>query len=90
MTRVDGLQLAERHAAGHRRTTNIAWLQSLRDQCSVGGAAFLLKQAVIMDSNVLVTIGSGSTTKFGGQIVELPYLDGIQHAAFPKPETSGR
>jgi hypothetical protein len=30
-----------------------------------------------------VTFGPGSMRKPGG-IVELPYLDGVQHAAFPE------
>jgi hypothetical protein len=32
----------------------------------------------------LVTFGTGSKRKPGG-VIELPYLDGVQHAAFPDP-----
>jgi protein gp37 len=71
------------------RPCDVAWLRSLRDQCAAAGMPFFLKQA---RSDELghpagvqrpVTTGPGSKRKAGG-IIELPYLDGVQHAAFPE------
>jgi protein gp37 len=77
------------------RPCDAAWLRSLRDQCDVAGVAFFLKQAVGDDSEPAyeddwerdhrthgLAIGTGSKRKAGG-VIELPYLDGVQHAAFP-------
>jgi hypothetical protein len=41
---------------------------------------YFLKQAVSGDG---IGAGSGSKRKPGG-VIELPYLDGVQHADFPK------
>jgi len=74
------------------RPCDVAWLRSLRDQCASAGVPFFLKQArgpsrenspgpdgVVRPS---VNHGLQSTSKPGG-VIELPYLDGAQHAAFP-------
>lgn len=54
---------------------------------------FFLKQAVDVGDEHFgvdsagrtqgITCGTGSRRKHGG-VVELPYLDGVQHAAFPE------
>lgn len=72
--------------SGHRaRACDVAWLRALRDQCAGTDTAFFLKQAVWRQP---ITIGIGSRTKGKGHnhgaIVELPYLDGVQHAALPE------
>lgn len=74
------------------RSCDIAWHRSLRDQCAAAGVPFFLKQAVETSSSVFdcdsqgrshgVTCGAGSKMK-SGKVVELPYLDNVQHAAFP-------
>jgi protein gp37 len=74
------------------RPCELAWLRSLRDQCEASGTAFFLKQAVRQRSFAVdyemngvchpVEIGTGAREK-GGNVIELPYLDGVQHAAFP-------
>lgn len=67
-------------SGSRRRTTNPIWLRSLRNQSMNFGAAFFLRQA---EPDVeLITIGNGSVAK--GPVVEAPYLDGVQHLAFPK------
>jgi protein gp37 len=73
------------------RFCDVAWLRSLRDQCASIGVPFFLKQAV-EDLGIAVTsqkiaehrlsFGAGSKRK-GKKLIELPYLDGVQHAAFP-------
>lgn len=70
------------------------WLRSIRDQCARAGVAFFLKQAVrpkreegLLLEESIVGIGPGSDVKgrgFGGDVIELPYLDGVQHRAFPE------
>lgn len=78
--------------SGHgARGCELDWLRSLRDQCADARVSFFLKQAELVPTEVghgpLVTIGAGSKAKGRGgnghPIIELPYLDGIQHAAFP-------
>lgn len=80
------------------RPCDVAWLRSLRDQCAAAGVPYFLKQAVISSARTklsefatwpsaamsrnLVEPGPGSKRK-GGGVIELPYLDGVQHAAFP-------
>lgn len=75
------------------RTCEASWLRSLRDQCEAAGVPFFLKQAVgqARDATQRITVdglvpvvdaGPGSKVKAGG-VIELPYLDGVQHAAFP-------
>lgn len=74
-----------------------SWLRSLRDQCKEAGVPFFLKQAhpwvwvegerapghANDDGSGVITAGPGSRRKPGG-VIELPYLDGEQHAAFPE------
>ena len=81
------------------RPCNASWLRSLRDQCAAAGVAYFLKQAVNASEGghrlypsgraarsavvEVVALGDGSKQK-GGGVIELPYLDGVQHAAFPE------
>jgi protein gp37 len=77
------------------RPCDVSWLRSLRDQCADAGVPYFLKQArkgtpaigrltakSDLDFRNSVTVGPGSKRKAGG-VIELPYLDGVQHAAFP-------
>jgi protein gp37 len=70
------------------RPCDVAWLRSMRDECAAADVPFFLKQAVAMLSidrrNEPITFGEGS--KGRDNVIELPYLDGVQHAAFPVPE----
>jgi protein gp37 len=69
------------------RPCSVEWLRSLRDQCAAAGVPFFLKQAAQPGSEAvggpLLTPGDGSKRKAGG-VIELPYLDGVQHASFPE------
>jgi len=74
------------------RTCEVAWLRSLRDQCAAASVAFFLKQAqptievgpsAVTPSQTAISWGSGSKRK-SGKVIQLPYLDGVQHAAFPE------
>lgn len=73
------------------RPCDVAWLRSLRDQCASASVPFFLKQAARLrgsdeysgDSH-RIEMGRGSKAKAGG-VIELPYLDGEQHAEFPVP-----
>jgi protein gp37 len=73
------------------RPCSVEWLRSLRDQCAAAGVPFFLKQAAPADGSFAfdaprpapIDIGSGSKRKAGG-VIELPYLDGVQHASFPE------
>ncbi len=79
------------------RRCDVAWLRSLRDQCAAAGVPFWLKQAVtafedhgrkavepsMQAKRAVIAAGPGSKCKAGG-VIELPYLDGAQHAAFPE------
>lgn len=84
--------------SGHgARPCDVGWLRSLRDQCAAASVPFFLKQAVELSTSravypgtgadrvttVHVASGEGSKRK-GGGVVELPYLDGVQHASFPE------
>lgn len=71
------------------RDCDVGWLRSLRDQCTAAETAFFLKQAegVAAVGGPLVTLGAGAREKGRGprdRIIEIPYLDGVQHAAFPE------
>lgn len=81
------------------RRCNVEWLRSLRDQCSAAEVPFFLKQAeesTDLGDDRLLDIGDDDSVAFddgsklkarrpgGHHIVELPYLDGVQHAAFPE------
>jgi protein gp37 len=67
------------------RPCDVAWLRSLRDQCAAAGVPFFLKQALRVTDrgDPVVVVGPGSKRKASG-VIELPYLDGVQHAAFPE------
>lgn len=82
------------------RPCHADWLRSIRDQCAAAGVAFFLKQAVredrpqstgvrdgrgdpVVELVPVVRLGQGSKRKKLG-VIELPYLDGEQHAAFPR------
>jgi protein gp37 len=77
------------------RPCYVAWLRSLRDQCAAAKVPFFLKQAVELSylggtiagvdrpPEHVIACGLGSK-KRGGGIIELPYLDGVRHAAFPE------
>jgi protein gp37 len=69
------------------RPCSVEWLRSMRDLCAATGVPFFLKQAAQPGSEAvggpLVTAGDGSKRKAGG-VIELPYLDGVQHASFPE------
>jgi protein gp37 len=72
------------------RPCEVAWLRSLRDQCKAAGVAYFCKQAAdthpsVYDDNA-IRLGPGAKRKAGG-VIELPYLDGVQHAAFPEVRT---
>lgn len=84
------------------RTCEVEWLRSLRDQCEEAGVAFFLKQAVearapratnspyAADAVSCFPPGPfsapGAARMKAGGVIELPYLDGVQHAAFPEVE----
>lgn len=66
------------------RPAQVKWLRDLRDECQRAGVALFLKQAVIdVDEPGAIAAGVGSKRKARG-LVDLPYLDGVQHAAFPE------
>jgi len=81
------------------RPCEVDWLRWLRDQCANASVPFFLKQAeesVDLDPDRQLDIGDDDSIAFdegsklkgrgprGCRIVELPYLDGEQHAAFPE------
>ena len=84
--------------SGHgARPCEVGWLRSLRDQCAAARVAFFLKQAAAAWQRGPDPKRQGSTTYTGrivypgdrsrekpGGVIELPYLDGVQHAAFPE------
>ncbi len=75
------------------RPADPAWFRSLRDRCAAAGVPFFLKQAEehtldrveLTDGRIVDQIGCGpgSKRKAGG-VIELPYLDGVQHCQFPE------
>lgn len=68
------------------RPCDVEWLRYLRDQCAAAsGVPFFLKQAERLTDHgdPIVVVGPGAKTKAGG-VIELPYLDGYQHASFPE------
>jgi protein gp37 len=75
------------------RPCDVAWLRSLRDQCSAAGVSYFLKQAretseirarpaPLPSSVAVIAAGTGSKRK-QRDVIELPYLDGVQHNAMP-------
>src|ERR1700744_1156859 len=73
----------------HARPCDLEWLRSLRDQCAASGVPFFCKQAEEQLSHSTscavhpISVGAGSKRK-NGAVIELPYLDGVQHANFPR------
>jgi protein gp37 len=69
------------------RACEPGWLRSLRDQCAAAGVPYFLKQAQGVDERHAyggdICAGPGSKRK-AGHVIELPYLDGVRHAAFPE------
>jgi protein gp37 len=65
------------------RPLELAWVRSLRQQCGSYGVPVWLKQ---LRAEPGVTAGKRSSRKGSGKIIELPYLDGVQDAAFPEDE----
>jgi protein gp37 len=81
------------------RGAQARWFRSIRDQCAAQHVPFFLKQATpeqiayqespsgvsppVIALRHLVRRGVGSKVKAGG-VIELPYLDGVQHASFPE------
>lgn len=63
------------------RPCDVAWLRSLRDQCVAAAVPFFLKQACSFGSTIEAS--RRSRRKPGG-VIELPYLDGVQHKALPE------
>ncbi len=92
LPRIDWAIAGCESGAGARRC-EAGWLRSLRDQCAAASVPFFLKQAqeqIELIEGVGRTFphspihaGPGSSRKPGG-IIGLPYLDGVQHAAFPE------
>jgi protein gp37 len=75
------------------RPCDIAWLRSLRDQCAAAGVPFFLKQAreewqLIEgpedNSEIPIVVEGDGSKRKAGDVIELPYLDGVQHRAFPR------
>lgn len=78
-----------------KRPAYAAWFRRLRDQAFKAGVAYFLKQAMPERGPAvypgtgafrpeLVSIGKGSKVK-RDEVVTAPYLDGVQHLAFPTP-----
>jgi protein gp37 len=91
--RLDWVIVGCESGPGSRRC-DVDWLRALRDQCAAAGTAFFLKQAALSmipnpdhdaDISVIAEVDAkiGSKRKARG-VIELPYLDGAQHAAFPE------
>ncbi len=76
--------------SGHgARAVDIAWYRELRDWCARHGKAFFFKQAepdarAFDPVTGIVQVGAGKGSWLKGDIIEQPYLDGVQHIAFPK------
>lgn len=81
------------------RPCDVDWLRALRDQCDDANVDFFLKQAeTLVDhdeaptSKLRVAVGSGAGSRKKGRgpggfpIIELPYLDGVQHAELPSAQ----
>lgn len=64
------------------RPMDAQWVRVLRDQCAANGRAFFLKQAVESPD---FAIGELTDRKgAAGNLLDLPYIDGKAHAAFPE------
>lgn len=75
-----GWLIAGCESGDRARPALAAWFRRLRDECAGYGIPFFLKQAVA-DAEA-ITVGPGSTRKRRG-LVDLPYLDDVQHGALP-------
>lgn len=80
------------------RACDYRWLRTIRDQCQAAGVSYFLKQATAAQEGGhrlypsgqaarapvvdVVKLGKGSKMKPGG-VIERPYLDNVQHQAFP-------
>lgn len=71
------LVIAGCESGAEPRPCEVSWVRLQRDQCKEAGVPFFLKQA--NDATPEITTGPGSRRKRGG-LIELPYLDGVQHA----------
>jgi protein gp37 len=75
------------------RPAQVDWYRAMRDQCADAGVPFFLKQAtrvageveVYAPDNVEMRDTPDGARSKGGGVIGLPYLDGVQHAAFPVP-----
>lgn len=63
------------------RSTPTDWYRELLRRCTAKGARFFLKQAPRETDGI--TSGPGSWLKLRDGIIEQPYLDGVQHVAWP-------
>lgn len=81
------------------RRCEVGWFRQLRDQCATAGVPYFLKQAeesadcgedrhLDLGDDDSIAFDDGSKMKArrpgGNHIIELPYLDSVQHAAFPE------
>lgn len=81
------------------RECKVEWIRSIIEQCKAAGIPVFVKQLehtpgkFISATTLEVGADVGSHTKgpgpCGGRIVELPYLDGVQYAQFPKEAHHG-
>lgn len=65
------------------RPCDVQWIRDVRDECATGDVAFFLKQATPLKGVVEDREGSWTKGTNAHPLIELPYLDGIQHVAFP-------
>jgi protein gp37 len=61
------------------RDTVVDWIRSIRNECAQADVPIFLKQAPEGNG---ITFGPGSKRKMGA-LIEMPYLDDVQHVAFP-------
>jgi protein gp37 len=62
------------------------WVRSIRARCAAARVPFFLKQARAANEGAgrhVLAMGPGSQWKAGG-VIGAPYLDGVQHLAFPE------
>lgn len=81
------LVIAGCESGDRRRPCAPDWFRILRDQCARAGVDFFLKQAVedkgFSRSGAPVLVAGRGSKRKRRQIIGLPYLDGVQHAALP-------
>jgi protein gp37 len=78
------------------RPAEVGWFRALRDQCGQYQVPFFLKQAkhtpgdfIPVDAlgrktSATLAMGAASGSRSKKGVISLPYLDGVQHAAFPE------